>query len=153
MKDRIKIDPVSNRSAYKAMLGLVGYLNQGNLSKTIRDLMEIRASQINGCAFCLNLHIDMALKHGEDSRRIHLLDAWQEADLYTEEEKVALQMTEEITLIHQGGVSDETYEQATRFFDEEQIAQLIMTVVTINAWNRIEISTQKPIGDWGDESD
>lgn len=151
MKERIQIDSVSNSSAYKSMLGLVGYLNQGSLSKNIRDLIEIRASQINGCAFCLNLHIDMALKHGEDPRRIYLLDAWQEAELYTEEEKVALQMTEEITLIHQEGLTDETYEQATLFFDEEQIAQLIMTVVTINAWNRIEISTQKPVGKWGSE--
>ena len=101
----------------------------------------MRASQINGCAYCIDMHTKDALKNGETQQRIFLLSAWREVNLYTEEERVVLAMTEEITLISQHGLTPETYQRAKQFFDENDIAQIIMAIVTINAWNRIAIST------------
>ncbi len=144
MENRINIQELEP-NAYKAMFALENYLRDTQLSKTHLELIKIRASQINGCAFCINMHTSDALKQGETSQRIFLLNAWRETELFTEEEKVILAITEEITLISQNGLSDETYKQSKKFFDENQIAQIIMTVVTINAWNRIAISTKKTV--------
>ena len=91
------------------------------------------------------MHTSDALKRGETNQRIFLLNAWKEAELFTEEEKVILSMTEEITFIHEEGLSDETYKQAEKLFDQNYIAQIIMAIVTINAWNRIAISTKKQV--------
>ena len=124
------------------MYALEGYLATTQLNKTHKDLVKIRASQINGCAFCIDMHTKDALKNGETNQRIFLLNAWRETDLFTEEEKVILAITEEITLIHNEGLSDETYRKAELVFDKNYIAQIIMAVVTINAWNRIAISTK-----------
>ncbi len=140
-KDIQKVEP----NAYKAMYALENYLQQSQLSKTHFELIKIRASQINGCAFCINMHTADALKQGETAQRIFLLNAWRETALFTAEEKAILAITEEVTLIHQKGLSDETYKQAELLFDENYIAQVIMAVVTINAWNRIAISSHKPI--------
>lgn len=135
-------------NALKAMIGLETYLSQCSISKTTKELIKIRASQINGCAFCINIHTRDAIKNGETDQRIFLLNAWREAgNIFTEEEKVVLAITEEITLIHRHGLSDETYTSALRFFDETQIADMIMAVVTINLWNRIVLSTHLQIGD------
>ena len=128
--------------AFKAMYALEGYLATVQLSKIQKELIKIRTSQINGCAFCIDMHTKDALKYGETTQRIFLLNAWHETQLFTEEEKVLLAITEEITLIANKGLSDETYAKAEQFFDRNQIAQIIMAVVTINAWNRIAISTQ-----------
>ncbi|MGF7232976.1 carboxymuconolactone decarboxylase family protein [Arachidicoccus sp.] len=133
--------------AYQGMFALEGYLATIKLSKIQKELLKIRASQINGCAYCLNMHTTDALKYGETNQRIFLLNAWRETDLFTEEEKVILAMTEEITLIHQGGLSEQTYQKATQFFDKNQIAQIIMAIVAINAWNRIAISTEMELGE------
>ena len=127
--------------AYKAMYALEGYLAGTKLSKTHKDLVKIRASQINGCAYCIDLHTKDALKHGETNQRIFLLNAWRETELFSEEEKVLLAITEEVTMIHRQGLSEETYQKAEQYFDKDYIAQIIMAVVTINAWNRIAIST------------
>lgn len=141
MEKRININEIEPQ-AYKAMYALEGYLATTQLSKTNKELIKIRASQINGCAFCIDMHTKDALKYGETAQRIFLLNAWRETELFTEEEKVILAITEEITLIHNHGLSDETYEKAGQFFDKNTIAQIIMAVVTINAWNRIAVSTQ-----------
>ncbi len=109
------------------------------------SIIKIRASQINQCAFCLNMHTRDALKLGETPQRIFLLNAWKEANLFTPEEKAILALTEEVTLIHQHGVSDATYQQAAQFFSPETIAEIIISVVAINAWNRIAVSTNLPI--------
>lgn len=146
MEKRVNIQQAAPK-AYQPLIALEGYLAQAQLSKTLRELVKIRASQINGCAFCLNMHTKDALKNGETNQRIFLLNAWRETELYTPEEKAALAMTEEVTLISQGGVSDATYREALQFFSEEQVAQLIMAVVAINAWNRIAISTRTEIED------
>jgi AhpD family alkylhydroperoxidase len=131
--------------AYKAMFSLENYLQSSRLSKTHLELIKIRASQINGCAFCINMHTTDALRQGETPQRIFLLNAWRETELFTEEEKTILAMTEEVTLISQHGLSDATYRQAEMFFDNNYIMQIIMAIVTINAWNRIAISTKKTV--------
>ena len=140
MSTRIKILN-ANSESYKAMMNLEMTLQNTLLSDIQKELIKIRASQINGCAFCLDMHTKDALKYGETAQRIFLLNAWKETNLFTDEEKVILAMTEEITLISQKGLSDETYEKASQFFDEEQIKCIIMAVITINMWNRIAIST------------
>lgn len=144
MENRVKIQNVQP-DAWKAMYGLSNYLNHTALTKLQLELIKIRASQINGCAFCIDMHTKDALKNGETSQRIFLLNAWNETDLFTDEEKVLLAITEEITLISKNGLSTNTYDQAKLYFSEEVIAQIIMAVVIINSWNRIAISTQMPV--------
>jgi AhpD family alkylhydroperoxidase len=135
-----------DKAAYKAMFGLEGYLQTISLNPIQKELIKIRASQINGCAFCLDMHTKDAMKYGETPQRIFLLNAWREAkELFTEEEQVLLEMTEEITLISQKGLTEETYYKAKQLFDETVIAQIIMAIITINAWNRIAISTHLPV--------
>lgn len=129
--------------AYKALMGIETYLAATTLSKTNKELIKIRASQINGCAFCINMHTTDARKHGETEQRIYLLNAWKEvANLYTEEERAILALTEEMTLIANCGVSDITYNKAKSLFDENQLAQIMMAIIAINAWNRMAIATQ-----------
>ncbi len=146
MQKRFNIKTVAP-NALKAMVGLENYLSQCSLSKTNKELIKIRASQINGCAFCINIHTQDAIKNGETNQRIFLLTAWKEAgDIFTEEEKVVLAITEEITLIHKNALSDDTYAKALQFFNEAQIADIITTTITINLWNRIVLSTHLTIG-------
>ena len=141
MDKRINIEK-TEPAAFKAMYALANYMGTTKLSKTHAELIKIRASQVNGCAFCINMHTKDARAHGETEQRIYLLNAWRETELFTAEERVVLAMAEEITLIANGGLSDETYKNAKTLFDDQYIAQLIMMVVTINAWNRIAIATQ-----------
>jgi AhpD family alkylhydroperoxidase len=130
-------------AAYKALLSLESYLATTTISKTLKELIKIRASQINGCAFCINMHTIDARKQGETEQRIYLLNAWREVhDLYTDEEKAVLALTEEMTLITNGGVSDATYQQVKSFFDDKQVAQIMMAIITINSWNRMSVATQ-----------
>ena len=104
-------------------------------------MIKIRASQINGCAFCVNMHTRDARKLGETEQRIYLMNVWREApNVFNEEDQLLLAMTEEITLIHQHGLSDGLYEKAIKLFGEEKTAQIIMAVITINCWNRISVS-------------
>jgi len=144
MEQRIQIDE-TEPLAYKAMFGLEAYLKQGKLSKLHYELIKIRASQLNGCAFCINMHTQEALKMGEEPKKLFLLDAWWDTELFSEEEKVILKITEEVTMIHDQGLTRETYSKAMERFDASYISQIIMAIVTINAWNRIAISTQKPL--------
>jgi AhpD family alkylhydroperoxidase len=140
MEKRVNVEKTEPQ-AYKAMYALEGYLGTTLLTPSQKDLVKIRASQINGCAFCIDLHTKDALKNGETNQRIFLLNAWRESDLFTSDEKVILAMTEEITLIHNHGLSEETYKEAEQTFSENHIAQIIMAIATINTWNRIAIST------------
>jgi len=147
MDKRININTVEPH-AYKAMLGLEGYLAQTEISKTTKELIKIRASQINNCAYCLAMHTKDAIKYGETAERLFILSAWHEAEsFFTEEERIALKMTEEVTQISQHGLSEETYQKASKIFSEKQIAEIIIAIVTINAWNRIAISTHLQIGE------
>lgn len=127
--------------AYKAMFGLEKYLAATQLKGTHKELIKIRASQINGCAYCINMHTRDARKAGETEQRIYLLNAWRETNLYTEEERAILALTEEVTLVSKG-VSDSVYSKAATVLGEEYLAQVIMAITIINAWNRIGITTQ-----------
>lgn len=131
--------------AYKAMRGLEAFITASGFERPLYELIKIRASQINGCAFCLNMHTRDARKLGETEQRIYLLNAWRETELYTPRERAALALTEALTLVAGAPVSDPVYEEASRQFDEKEMAALIMAIVTINAWNRIQIVTEAPI--------
>ncbi|MDY0173893.1 MAG: carboxymuconolactone decarboxylase family protein [Bacteroidales bacterium] len=144
MKKRIQIAKTAP-AAYKAMLDMEKYLEKSGLDKKLYELIKTRASQINGCAYCLNMHTRDALKLGETPQRLFLLDAWRETDLYTEKERAALALTESITLVAENHVQDEVYLKAAALFTEKELAAVIMAVVAINAWNRISIATKTPL--------
>lgn len=133
----------SEPHAYKAMLGLEQYIRNSQIPPLLREMIKIRASQINGCAYCIDMHTQEALKIGETQRRIFALSAWKESPLFAEEEKAVLQLTEEVTLISEDGVSDETYNKVLKFYGENALAQIIMQVIIINSWNRIAVSTRQ----------
>ena len=132
-----QIDPLG----YKSLFPLEKYLSTSSLTPIHKDLIKIRASQINGCAFCINRHTKEARDAGESEKRIYLLNAWRDTSLFTDEERAILALTEEITLIS-NHVSDATYQSAAKLFDEHYLAQIILCVIAINAWNRIAITTR-----------
>lgn len=139
MQTRIKIDKVEP-AGYSAILGLEKFIESTLLTKTHKDLIKIRSSQINGCAFCINMHTKDARKAGETEQRIYALNAWRDTPFFSEEERAILALTEEVTLIS-NHVKDETYEQAAKVLEEQYLAQVILAIITINAWNRIGITT------------
>lgn len=141
MENRLNIQSLEP-DAYKAMFGLEKYLSSTVISVQLKELIKIRASQINGCAYCIDMHTTEALKNGESNRRIFAISAWHESPLFDEIEKAVLQMTDEITLVSDQGLSDEAFEEAKKHFNDNEIAQIIMQIVTINAWNRIAVSTR-----------
>ena len=140
MANRINLHELEP-NAYKAMYALEDYLRNSSLSTLEIELIKIRASQINGCAHCLNMHTEDAIKLGEDPRRIFLMSVWRETGVFSEKEQVLLAVTEEVTLIHEKGLTDATYNWAIKVLDEHYLGQVIMAVTVINAWNRIAIST------------
>jgi AhpD family alkylhydroperoxidase len=132
----VKVQP----NAYKAMYALDQFIKASFITPLQREMINIRASQINGCAYCVNIHTRDARKLNETEQRIYLMSVWREAsNVFSEEEQLLLQMTEEITLIHQQGLSDSLYEKAIALWGEERTAQVIMAIITINAWNRIGV--------------
>lgn len=139
MKTRIKIDK-AEPAGYRAILGLEKFIESTPLTRTHKDLIKIRASQINGCAFCIDMHTKEARKAGETEQRIYALNAWRDAPFFTEEEQAILALTEEVTLIS-NHVKDVTYEVAAALLGESYLAQVILAIITINAWNRIGIAT------------
>ena len=141
MKQRVNIEQ-SLPHAWKAMYALSVSLGKTALTPIQQHLIKIRVSQINSCAFCINMHTKEALAIGETQQRIFVLSAWKETNLFTPEEKAILAVTEEVTLIHQHGISDETYQQAEVFFSAETIGDIIMATIAMNGWNRIAVSTQ-----------
>ncbi|MFF3909101.1 carboxymuconolactone decarboxylase family protein [Streptomyces sp. NPDC001848] len=127
---------------FKAMVRLDGAAGQG-LDAKLRELVKIRASQLNHCAFCLDMHTKDALAAGESVERIVQLSAWQEArHFYTEQELAALELTEAVTVLTDGFVPDEVYEKAAEHFEEAELAQLIAAIAVINAWNRFGVTTR-----------
>ncbi|HWV40121.1 carboxymuconolactone decarboxylase family protein [Pseudorhodoplanes sp.] len=134
--DAIKASP----GVYKAMTGLQSYVDQCGLEHSLLELVKIRSSQINGCAFCLIMHTNDARKQGESDERMHLLNAWREAPVFTARERAALGWVEALTLITEGHVPDDVYEEARRHFSEKELVDLSAAVVTINAWNRLAIA-------------
>ncbi len=142
MDKRINIKELEP-NAYKAMSGLEQYIRSSKLPPVLREMIKIRASQINGCAYCIDMHTQEALKLGENQRRIFALSAWKESPLFTEEERAVLQLTEEVTLISKDALSDETYNKVLKFYGENELAQIIMQVIIINMWNRMAVSTNQ----------
>ncbi|HET8837647.1 MAG TPA: carboxymuconolactone decarboxylase family protein [Flavobacteriaceae bacterium] len=140
MKERLNIGNLEPQ-AYKVLFEMEKYLNSCGLEKTQRELIKIRASQINHCAYCIDMHTAEALKNGETQRRIFALSAWTESPLFDEKERTLLAMTEEITLIPNAGLTEETYQRATEYFSENEIAQIILQIGQINFWNRIAVSS------------
>lgn len=140
MKTRIDIGELEP-NAYKAMMVMEKYLGESTIEMGLSELIRFRASQINGCAYCIEMHSKAALKNGEKQNRLFALSAWWESPLFSEKERSALTMTDEITKITKGGLSDETFEEAKEHFSENEIAQVIMLICSINTWNRIAVST------------
>ena len=125
---------------YKTMLALESYLNDCGLERALLDLVRLRASQINGCAFCIDMHWKDLRAAGESEQRLYELNAWRETPFYTDRERAALAWTEAVTLITDGHVPDEVYAQARAQFSEAELANLTLAVVAINGWNRLAIS-------------
>lgn len=141
MTTRIDISQLET-NAYQAMFGLEGYLAETSLSTHLKELIKLKASMINKCAYCIQMHSEHARNNGESEQRIYALAAWQESPLFSAEERAVLALTEEVTLVSNSGVSDETYANCSQFFGEHELAQIIMQIVTINAWNRIALATK-----------
>lgn len=129
-------------AAYKAMMGLEAFVQSTGMEKSLLELIKIRASQINGCAFCIDMHTKDARKAGVSEQRIYMLNAWREAPFYSDAERAVLALTESVTLVTQGHVPDDVYLEAERHFDTKRLGEIIMAIVTINAWNRIAITTR-----------
>ena len=129
--------------AFSAMLGMETYIRSTSLPPLLLELIKVRASDLNGCAYCIDMHTQEALKEGETTRRLFAVAAWKESPLFTEAERAALQLTDEVTLISKGGVSNQTYEEVLKHYGENGMAQIIMQIIIINSWNRIAISTNQ----------
>lgn len=140
MKTRIDIGRLEPK-AYEAMMVMEKYLGESTIEVGLSELLRFRASQINGCAYCIEMHSQEALKKGEMQNRLFALSAWWESPLFSKKEKSALAMTDEITKIAKSGLRDETFEKVKEYFSENEIAQLIMLICSINTWNRIAVST------------
>jgi AhpD family alkylhydroperoxidase len=135
-------------AAYRAMLQLERYVRSSGINPTLLELIKIRASQINGCAFCIDMHTKDARLNGETEQRIYALNAWRETPFFTPQERAVLALTEAVTLIATHLVSDEIYEEVSRYFSPDEIANLLMAIVTINSWNRITITTRMVPGSY-----
>ncbi len=131
-----KVSPLG----YHALLGLEKYLHECGLEEGLLHLIKLRASQINGCAFCLDMHWKDLRAIGETEQRLYSLDAWAECPYYTDRERAALAWTDSVTLISETHVPDEVYERARKQFSEKELADLTLAVATINAWNRLSIA-------------
>jgi AhpD family alkylhydroperoxidase len=125
--------------AQRGLLAVERYLHQCGLEKSLRELVKIRASQINGCAYCIDMHTK-ARAAGETEQRIYMLNAWRESPFYTDRERAALAWVEAVTLVSTSGVPDDVYEEARRHFDEKELVDLTWAAAAINAWNRLAIS-------------
>lgn len=144
MKKQLNIYKIAPK-AFEAMMGLENYLAQSGLDKNLFELIKTRASQINGCAYCINMHTHDAMKIGETAQRLFLLAVWRKSKLFTDKEKAVLSLTEAMTLIADRSVSDQIYDTAKNHLTEQEFAAAIMAVVAINGWNRIAITSQSSL--------
>ncbi|MGK7908758.1 MAG: carboxymuconolactone decarboxylase family protein [Synechococcus sp.] len=132
------VDP----EAMQTMMELENYVRSSGLDKTIIELVKVRASQLNRCAFCIDMHTKDARRAGETEQRLYALNAWEETPFFTPQERVILALTEAVTQLGHNGVPESVYADVSQYFTPKQIAQLLMAIVTINAWNRISITTR-----------
>ena len=131
--------------AIKLLLEMEGYKKETDLEESLIHLVKIRASQLNQCAFCIDMHTKEAREAGETEQRIYCLSAWREANIYSPKERAALQLTEAVTFIAKTGVSDSVYEEARNHFNEKQTIDLIFIIITINSWNRLSIANRNVV--------
>jgi AhpD family alkylhydroperoxidase len=135
-------------AGFRAFLALNEFVEHCGLEPSLLELIKIRASQINGCAFCLDMHTIDARAAGESEQRIYLLDAWRESPFYSDRERAALAWTEAVTLVSETHVPDDVYEEVRRHFNEEELVNLTWAVVTINGWNRMAIAFRSQPGQY-----
>ena len=147
MQSRINIGKAAP-GVYQAMMGLGTYLHQSGLELSLIDLIALRASQINGCAYCIDMHSKDARAAGETEQRLYALNAWRETPFFTDRERAALAWTEAVTLVAEGHVPDAVYQEARQRFSDEELVNLTMAVVTINAWNRLSIAFRAVPGEY-----
>ena len=147
MKPRIDFTKVSPR-ALQAMMGVQSYVNHSGLEHSLLELVKMRASQINGCAYCLDMHFKDARAAGETEQRLYLLDAWREAPFYSDRERAALEWTEAMTLLTEGHVPDSVYATVREQFSEAELVDLSMAVVAINGWNRLMVGFRAEAGNY-----
>ena len=145
MKSRIDFTRVSPQ-VLKPLFALGVQIEAAGLEHSLLELVKMRASQLNGCAYCLDMHSKDARAAGETEQRLYLLDAWREAPFYSERERAALEWTEAVTLVRDGHVPDDVYESVRGHFSEEELVNLTLAVVAINGWNRIQISFRAEAG-------
>jgi AhpD family alkylhydroperoxidase len=136
----------SARGVYEAMLGLEKYLHQSGLDERLLDLIKLRVSQINGCAYCIDMHWKDLRALGETEQRLYGLDAWEESPYYTDRERVALAWAEAVTNIRETHAPDHLYENARKHFNEKELADLTFAITTIKSWNRLAISARSVPG-------
>ena len=132
----------SARGAYHAMLGIEHYLQQCGLEESLQNLIKLRVSQINGCAYCIDMHWKDLRAAGEAEQRLYGLDAWEESPYYTERERAALTWAESVTNIQEGHVPDGVFERVKEFFNDKELADLTLAVTAINSWNRLSIAAR-----------
>jgi len=132
----------------RALLGLERHVHATGLEPALLELVKMRASQLNGCAYCLDMHSKDLRARGESEQRIYVLDAWREAPFYTDRERAAFAWTETVTLLTEGHVPDEVYEQARQQFSEKELADLTLAIVAINGWNRLNVAFRTVAGDY-----
>lgn len=147
MSPRIDYSKVAP-GALRAMFGLESYIHSSGLEESLLNLIRMRASQINGCAFCLDMHSKDARAIGETEQRLYLLDAWREAPLYTERERAALAWTEALTLVADNKVPDEVFNEVRPHFSDQELANLSLAIVSINGWNRLNIAFRTEAGNY-----
>lgn len=138
MTPRLNIFQAAPKGA-RALIAVEETIAASGLEQSLLELVKVRASQMNGCAFCIHMHVKDALKHGETDMRLHLLDAWRESPLYSERERAALTWTESLTRVAAAGAPDADYELLKSQFNETEIAYLTLAIATINMWNRVQI--------------
>ncbi|WP_156307597.1 carboxymuconolactone decarboxylase family protein [Sphingobacterium endophyticum] len=129
--------PVTDPEGFNKLLELEDFMEKVEWLTPYKYLIKIRASQLNKCAYCLNMHSNEALEKGENAKRLILLDAWKDATVFDEKEKIILDFTENFTLANQAGFNDDLFQQASAHFDNKQLAQLAMAIGMINLWNRV----------------
>jgi AhpD family alkylhydroperoxidase len=130
------------RGAYHAMLGIEHYLDQCGLERTLMDLIKLRVSQLNGCAYCIDMHWKDLRAAGESEQRLYGLDAWEESPYYSDRERAGLAWAEAVTNIQDGHVSDAVFEHVQKSFNEKELADLTLAVTAINSWNRLSIAAR-----------
>lgn len=133
---------------YQAMLGLETYARNSGLEHALLELVKTRVSQLNGCAYCLDMHTKDARAAGESEQRLHVLAAWREAPFYTERERAALGWAEALTLLASNEVPDALYAEARRHFDEKALVDLTLAIIAINGWNRLAVAFRSEVGSY-----